>query len=135
MNIWKEAAKKKVRFICKKGSLSAEDLFDLPLTTTVATRVSLNDIAIDIAKKLRDMDVITFVDEKPNPERKLLQLKLEIIKEVIEDKKLERDKAKALAEKKRKKELLMELIEKKKLEELSGKDTAELEKMLKELED
>jgi len=132
MNIYKEAAKKKIRFTTKKGLLTVEDLFDLPMTTTVATRVSLNDIGVEIAKALKNYEVLDFIESKKDPAQELLKLKLEIIKDIIQDKKEERDKAKKEAEKKRQKELVMELIEKKKMSELENKSLEELERMLKE---
>ena len=132
MNIYKEAAKKKVRFNTKKGLLTVEDLFDLPMTTTVATRVSLNDIGIEIAKALKNYEVLDFIEAKTDPAQELLKLKLEIVKDIIQDKKEERDKAKKEAEKKRQKELVMELIERKKMSELENKSLEELERMLKE---
>jgi len=132
MNIYKEAAKKKIRFNTKKGLLTVEDLFDLPMTTTIATRVSLNDIGVEIAKKLKNYEVLDFIETKKDSAQELLKLKLEIIKDIIQDKKEERDKAKKAAEKKRQKELIMELIERKKMSELENKSLEELEKMLKE---
>ena len=89
MNIYKEAAKKKIRFSTKKGLLTVEDLFDLPMSTTVATRVSLNDIGVEIAKALKNYEVLDFIEAKTDPAQELLKLKLEIIKDIIQDKKEE----------------------------------------------
>ena len=83
MSIFKEAAKLKLRFKAK-GNMSVEDLFDLPLTSKDG--VSLNDIAKEIYKNIKEDSGIDFVGEVIETDR-IEELKLQIVKEIIKDKK------------------------------------------------
>ncbi len=83
MSIFKEAAKLKLRFKAK-GNMSVEDLFDLPLTSKEG--VSLNDIAKEIYKNIKEDSGVDFVGEVIETDR-IEELKLQIVKEIIKDKK------------------------------------------------
>ena len=83
MSIFKEAAKLKLRFKAK-GNMSVEDLFDLPLTSKDG--VSLNDIAKEIYKNIKEDSGVDFVGEVIETDR-IEELKLQIVKEIIKDKK------------------------------------------------
>ena len=83
MSIFKEAAKLKLRFKAK-GNMSVEDLFDLPLTSKDG--VSLNDIAKEIYKNIKEDSGVDFVGEVVETDR-IEELKLQIVKEIIKDKK------------------------------------------------
>ena len=56
MNTYREASRAKLRFQSPRGSLSVEDLWDIPLTGPF----SLNEIAVDLHNKLARQEV-TFV--------------------------------------------------------------------------
>ena len=83
MSIFKEAAKLKLRFKAK-GNMSVEDLFDLTLTSKDG--VSLNDIAKEIYKNIKEDSGVDFVGEVIETDR-IEELKLQIVKEIIKDKK------------------------------------------------
>ena len=83
MSIFKEAAKLKLRFKAK-GNMSVEDLFDLPLTSKDG--VSLNDIAKEIYKNIKEDSGVDFVGEVIETDR-IEELKLQFVKEIIKDKK------------------------------------------------
>ena len=83
MSIFKEAAKLKLRFKAK-GNMAVEDLFDLPLTSKDG--VSLNDIAKEIYKNIKEDSGVDFVGEVIETDR-IEELKLQIVKEIIKDKK------------------------------------------------
>ena len=83
MSIFKEATKLKLRFKAK-GNMSVEDLFDLPLTSKDG--VSLNDIAKEIYKNIKEDSGVDFVGEVVETDR-IEELKLQIVKEIIKDKK------------------------------------------------
>lgn len=74
MEIFERAARLKLRFETKKGQLSAEDLWDLPLSSTTE-RTNLNSIAISLHQKLKDTP-ISFVDAVPSGDRAATQLQI-----------------------------------------------------------
>lgn len=112
MNIFEAAARQKLRFETSKGSLSLEDLWDLPLTSATG-RVCLDEIALGLHRQLRaTSDVVSFVDDKAtvNPS---LQLRFDLVKHVIEQRKLENaEAANAKARAETKQQLLAALARK-----------------------
>lgn len=127
-----KAAQKKLRFSSSKGLLSVEDLFDLPLNSIRPGVVTLNGVALTIHKALKDEEEISFVADSCNCDE-TMQLRMDIVKEVIRIKKDE-NAAKLIAKDKAdKKKRLLELINNKQDEALAEKPLAELLKMVDEL--
>lgn len=127
--MFKQASKLKLRFDTKKGQITTEDLWDLPLTSR--TGVSLDAIAIAVNNELQASKETSFVAEKSDGDS-ILELKLEILKAVIADRKAENAAKRDEAEKKERKDKIARILENKKDEELAGKSVEELEAMLKE---
>ncbi len=104
------ASRAKFRFATAAGQLSAEDLWDLPLT---GRGVNLDNIARALNKELKEADGdVSFV--KPAVKASVeLQAKFDVVKHVIDVKMAERD-ARANAEEKAatKQKLLAKLAEK-----------------------
>ncbi len=76
-NIFELAARGKIRFASKRfASLTVEDLFDLNLR-------ELDDIAKGINRSINSEKEESFLSENKNPVQKDLQLRLEILKYVI----------------------------------------------------
>lgn len=121
---------KKYRFPAVNGMLTAEQLADLPLRG----KVSLNAIAIEINKCIRQAESENFVDDS-TPSQADDLARLEIVKAFI---KLKMDKA-AANEKRKAKKALRDKIEGSLQEsedrELLSKSPEELRKMLKALEE
>lgn len=131
MTIFEKATRIKVRFDTPKGMLAVEDLWDLPLTSSVG-KANLDDIARDLHKQLRSGDDISFV----TPETKtneLLQMKFDLVKHVIDARVAENATAAAAKDRAEKKQKLMQLIADKQDETLKGKSVDELQKMLAEI--
>ena len=84
MNLFKEALAQKLRFKTIRGNISIEELWDIPLTSK--NGFSLNDIAKDIYLELKQEVEIDFVGGATS-ENSEGNLKLEIVKEIIKDKK------------------------------------------------
>lgn len=124
MELFERAARLKLRFETSIGAITTEDLFDHPLTD--ARKVNLDDIARGLSRDLKESAVESFVDA-PSNANSLLQLKLDVVKRVIEIKVANRDAAKKSAETKAKREQLQELIADKKTEGLKSKSVEELE--------
>ena len=127
MSIFKEAAKLKLRFKAK-GNMSVEDLFDLPLTSKDG--VSLNDIAKEIYKNIKEDSGIDFVGEVIETDR-IEELKLQIVKEIIKDKKDDIKRKEESEVKKSHNENIDKLIAAKEAEALSNLSIEDLKALRK----
>jgi hypothetical protein len=122
------ASRKKLRFDSSKGALSAEDLWDLPLTGKGA---NLDEIAVNLYKQLKnDTSELSFVKPATNKASNELQDKFDLVKFVIDTKSAERDAAAAASEKAAAKQKIMGLIAKKDEANLENMPKEELEKLL-----
>ena len=127
MSIFKEAAKLKLRFKAK-GNMSVEDLFDLPLTSKDG--VSLNDIAKEIYKNIKEDSGVDFVGEVIETDR-IEELKLQIVKEIIKDKKDDIKRKEESEVKKSHNENIDKLIAAKEAEALSNLSIEDLKALRK----
>ena len=124
MDIFKEAAKKGLRFGTTKGPLSVEQLFQL-------TQTDLAN-AVKNQKKLLNKDNedgLSFLDEASKVDT-TEQLKFDILKEVYLTKKADAEALRDARAKKENNQRILELIAKKKEGALEGKSIEELEAML-----
>lgn len=126
--MFSKASRLKLRFDSPKGPLSAEDLWDLPLTSATG-KVNLDDIAKAVNKELKSTQEESFV-VKETKGNEILQLKLEILKTVIGVKMIENEAAATARAKAEEKQRIMGLIAKKKDEVLEGKSLDELMALL-----
>lgn len=126
-----QAAKTKLRFSSSKGLLSVEDLFDLPLTSTNATKANLDDIAKELYKQLETTQV-SFVSKKTNA-NSAIQLGFDIVKYVIDSKLEENEKVRKESERSSTRQKVMGLIERKADSALEEKSIDELTELLKTL--
>ena len=74
--MYKQAAQKKIRFTALGGSLTVEDLFDLPLQ---GDDMSLDLLARRINRSIRDESEDSFVTKDKTPKLVSLELQLEIV--------------------------------------------------------
>lgn len=131
MSNFKKAARLKLRFPSVKGLLSVEQLYDLPLTSK--SGFDLDTVAKTINTYLRASSEDSFVNSKPNTEKDLHQLCLDIVKEVIADKIAENEAtAKAVANR-HEREKLLEVLQGKKDAALANLSEAELEERIRAL--
>lgn len=78
--MYKLAAQKKLRFTTDRGDLPIEQLFDLPLT-------QLDVVARGIDTELKSVTTASFIETaKPDPRKADLELRLELVKDVIDTK-------------------------------------------------
>lgn len=127
MNNFEKATRLRLRFETSRGSLNVEDLWRLPL-------VELDKLAIALNKQLKESSEESFIKAK-SKDNKLLELRFDIVKYIIETLLSEDEEKKKAADKRAKREQLLELIAKKKNQELEGKSLEELEAELTKLED
>ena len=126
------ASRKKFRFESVKGLLSAEDLWDLPLTSNTG-KANLDDIAKNLYNLVKSgAEQISFVNPatKNNTDD---QARLEIIKYIIGVRVAERDAAKDAAVRAEKKQQIMGLIAQKETEQLGATSLEELRKLAESL--
>lgn len=130
MEKFEKASRMKLRFDVSMGSLSVEDLWDIPLVAK--NKVSLDSIAKDLNRRIKESDNESFV-VKTYKTDEVLELKFEIVKHIIDVRLEEQDKAEKEKVSRAKKQQIMGLISQKKNEQLLGSSIEELEKMLNEL--
>lgn len=127
MNNFEKATRLRLRFETSRGNLNVEDLWRLPLA-------ELDKLAIALNKQLKESSEESFIKAK-SKDNKLLELRFDIVKHIIETLLSEDEEKKKAADKRAKREQLLELIAKKKSQELEGKSLEELEAELTKLED
>lgn len=129
VSTFEQATRLKFRFESPVGGLTAEDLWDLPLSSATG-RANLDDVAKRLHRQLKSaVDEVSFVQPalKTNDE---LQLKFDVVKRVIDVRVAERDAAAAEAVRREKKQRIMEIIARKEDEQLSSTSVDELRAML-----
>lgn len=133
--MFEQASRSKLRFDSSKGGLTTEDLWDLPLTSPSGNRANLDAIAMDLYRQTRESaEIISFVNPAAESREKAeLELRLAIVKHVIDTKLAERAAMEAAAERRNKKQRLLELIAHKQDEELSSKPIEELQALVNSL--
>lgn len=131
-NIYKEALLNRVRFSTNVGLLTLEEVMDLPLTSKRG--LSVDSLAVDLVNKLKNenKEIVSLVNEdKEDIERYVDELKLEVLKDIIEYKKaLIEEKRKAQAENSEKRRI-MEALARKKEDKYNDMSIEELEELSK----
>lgn len=129
--MFEQATRQKFRFKSAKGSLSVEDLWDLPLTTESGERASLDDIAKALNKELKAKgDEESFVHAKGEVEDTVTPVMFEIVKHIIKVKLEEADVRKKARDIRLQKQKIMAIIAKKEDEKLEGASIEELRAMV-----
>lgn len=123
MNIFERASRNKLRFATPIGEVTAEQLWDFPLTAR-GERPDLDKIARAVHFELKDTEEVSFVNVTPNPRRADLELRLDILKHVIAAKQAQATAAEKAAENAERKRKL--------LAALSAKEDATLTSMSRE---
>lgn len=123
--MFKQASKMKLRFATSKGNLSVEDLWDLSLPVLDKLAVSYDE---ELAKSPRK----SFITNNA-PSNTELELKFNIVKEIITDKLKEKADKETAKSKSAEKERLLELLAKKQSEKLESLSEEELMKRISEL--
>lgn len=133
MDIFLLASRAKLRFDTPAGSLSSEDLWDLPLTTTRRNAPSLDDIAIALDQQIKTVGETTSFVRKTTKVNETLKLKFAVVKAIIDIRLEEQDAAETKAANDDKKRRILEIIAHKQDEELAGKSVDELKELVNAL--
>ena len=129
MSLFEQASRLKLRFDTPRGPVTTEDLWDLPLTSTVASKPNLDDVARQVFSEMKDEAKISFVETstRANP---TAELKLEIVKYVIAQRQAENAAALDAKTKKERRQAILGIIEAKKAQQLTDMSLEDLTKLL-----
>jgi N-acetylmuramic acid 6-phosphate (MurNAc-6-P) etherase len=132
INIFEFATREKLRFESSIGSLTVEQLWDLP-PTSIGSKANLNTIGIQFVKALKSVNEESLVNPAPTDAQKVFQIQLDIVKHIIAVKQEEAAMKKEEDEKKVRKAKLQEALARKEDSALEELTPAELKKMIAEL--
>lgn len=126
--MFEKASRMKLRYETSQGRITVEDLWDLPLTSTIANKPHLDGIARGLHTQLKNTEDVSFVTKNKNVDESL-QLKFDIVKHIIDIKLKENEKKDELRANKEKKQKIQALIERKKEDQLAETSLEDLQKM------
>ena len=132
-DIYKFAARRGLRFPSKRGELTTEQLFELPLKSQ--TGFDLDSVARTINAQLKGVSEESFVEDiSSDPRKQALSVSLAIVKDVIATKQAENratvEKTQRTAERKK----ILDAIAAKKDQQLTAASLEDLEKQLAALD-
>lgn len=123
MENFKEASKRKLRFVTQKGLLTTEQLWDLSLD-------QLDALAVSLETEHKQSTTRRSFLAKTTEEDKIAKLKFDVVYDVLTTRVAENEAAQKELDKKDHNRKLLELIAAKKDEALKGKSVEELEAMM-----
>lgn len=133
-DLYKEAAKRKLRFTTPVGQVQAEDLFDLPLKSRSPKKANLNDIAKGLNRQLKEDGDEDFVTRRTKPNKEL-KIKFDIVLDAIQTVQAREAASERRELNRQKKARILEIMAKKQDEQLEGQSMEDLEKLLGDLDD
>lgn len=133
MNIFEKATRQKLRFSSAVGVLDIQEVWDLPLIAKRSGAADLDSVAKEVNNELKSVSEESFVASTANPKKAELELKLEIVKHIIEVKLKEQEEAKAARAKAEEKLQLLNALHHKKEEQMASMTIEQIEARIKEL--
>lgn len=133
MNIFERATRGKLRFISSVGELTTEQLWDLPLTAK-GDRPDLDKMARAVFGELKGLEEGSFVTLTPDPRKSDLELRLEILKHVIDAKLTTKAAAEKAAENAERKRILLAALDRRKEADLAGMTEDQLKEEIAKLD-
>ena len=127
--MFEKATRQQLRFNSKKGLLSVEDLWTLPLKSNFNNQVDLDEVAKAVHQELKTSEEISFVTPV-SASNTTAQLKMDIVKHIIAVKLAEKEAAEKAREVKEKKQKIMSIIAQKQDESLMNASVEDLQRML-----
>jgi hypothetical protein len=129
------ALRKKLRFSSTRGELGLEQLWEVPLRAKTGDDFNLNSIAQAANKVVKETVEESFVPTRKTSAQAQAELKLDIVKHVIDVKMDEETAAKRRADNAKKREKILEAMEVKENSKLEGMSMAKLKDELAALDD
>ena len=130
--MFEKATRQQLRFTTKKGLLSVEDLWTLPLKASFNAQVDLDEVAKTVHQELKTSEEISFV-APVTASNTAAQLKMDIVKHIIAVKLAEKAVSEKAKETKEKKQKILEAIARKQDEALVNSSVEDLQRMLDSL--
>lgn len=129
MDIFEKASRQKVRFQLDGviTNINTEDLWHINLDGN--SKVTLNKLAKQVSRELRESSEEDFVKESTS-KNSSLELKLDLLKHVIDVRKAEQKAREEAAEKKAQRQEILSIIQDKKKQALRDMPVEDLEKLL-----
>lgn len=127
--MFEKAAKLKLRFDTDRGSLTTEDLYDLPLTSK--SGFDLDTIARSVNREIKATDEESFVNTNNSSKSSIHNLKLDILKHIIASKIEDAKTREDFFVNKERNEKILKIIADKQDESLQGKSIEELQALIK----
>ena len=121
--MFEKASRLKLRFKVANGTVSAEDLWDLPLT-------QLDTLAKALRKQVAESEDSFISENTGGAERARTELRFEIVKHVISTLIAEKDRKAENAKKAARKAQLLEVLERKQGDALAAMSTEDIMKEL-----
>ncbi len=132
-DVYKFAAQNGLRFPSKRGELTVEQLFQLPLKSQ--SGFDLDTVARTINNQLKGVSEESFVeDTAADPRREALKVSLDIVKDVIATKQAENRAALVKRDRAEQRRKILDAMSAKQDQALSAASIEELEKKLAELD-
>lgn len=131
-NLFEAATRRKLRFESTRGNLSVEDLWDLPLTSRDGC--DLDSAAKSVNRALKAAGEESFVNTRANPQQRILELKLDIVKHIIAVKIAEDQEKEAAAGRRAERERLVAILESKQEEKMQGMTERQIRARIAELD-
>jgi hypothetical protein len=125
--MFETASRLKLRFPTFRGSVTVEDLWDMPLTDP-SGHFSLDDVAKNLNRRLKNDIEESFVVK--NPKNATLELQFNIVKHVIATKLAEEAANQKQATNKKRNEKILAIMERKQDAALENQDMESLKAML-----
>ena len=137
ITLYKRALEEKWRFPSKRGPLSLEEVYSLPLEGNGG--LNLDVVAIEVYKRIKGLESekVSFISDdkesRGSKEVQKLELQLEILKDRIEDVRARNDRNVELQAKAKQKAMLEKILITKEEESLKDLPADTIKKMLEEL--
>lgn len=137
ITLYKRALEEKWRFPSKRGPLSLEEIYSLPLEGNGG--LNLDTVAIEVYKRIKGLESekVSFISDdkesRGSKEVQKLELQLEILKDRIEDVRARNDRNVELQAKAKQKAMLEKILITKEEESLKDLPADTIKKMLEEL--
>ena len=128
MSIFEKASRKALRFASNRGALMVEQLWNLPLQSKGG--FDLDTIAKEVNAELKSCAEESFVSTSTNPLKAELELKLEILKHIIQVRQDENAARLESARKVDQRQKVLEIINRKQEKALEELPLEELQKLL-----
>lgn len=130
LDIFQTGTREAVRFSSTKGNLAIEDLWQLPLESEKG--VSLDSVAIQCNRELKALTEESFVKTR-TAQNTTAQLKLDIVKHIIQVRQQENAATRATVERKAQKDKILRIMASKQDAALENSSLEDLQAMLEKL--